>query len=222
MGQFFEYLKISLKSILDNKMRSLLTMFGIVVGISSVIMVVSLGNGIKGTITGEMSSMFATQTYIKAGTNMEIYSEAVMNRDDIQMLRDKVDHIYVIDMEIYDNLEVMNRGGGLYATTYACTPDYEKVDKLDFHSGRFFNYDEYEEAKKVCVINEHGAKKIFGHTSVLGQFITIKYSNGKEEDYRIVGVRKDQDNALMSALGETGLLHVVCRIILSKGQQMYV
>ena len=63
MGHFFEYIKISLKSIRDNKMRSVLTMFGIVVGISSVITVVSLGNGVKGTITGEMNSMFSAQTY---------------------------------------------------------------------------------------------------------------------------------------------------------------
>lgn len=208
MGQFFEYVKISLKSILDNKMRSLLTMFGIVVGISSVIMVVSLGNGVKGTITGEMSSMFATQTYIKAGTYMEVYSDAVMNREDVQMIRDKVEGVYVVDMEIYDNLEIAARGGSLYASTYACTPDYEYAEKREFLSGRFFTYDEYEDAKKVCVINEFAAKEIFGHTSVIGQFVTVKYDNGKEEDYRIVGVRKDESNALMSAFGEVGTVEM--------------
>ena len=48
MGQFFEYLKISLKSILDNKMRSLLTMFGIVIGIASVIRKRGKGNHYRG------------------------------------------------------------------------------------------------------------------------------------------------------------------------------
>ena len=79
MGQFFEYLKISFKSIWDNKMRSVLTMFVIIVGISSVIAVVALGNGIKGTITGAMDSMFASQVYIKAGTTTEVYEDAIMN-----------------------------------------------------------------------------------------------------------------------------------------------
>ena len=204
MGQFFEYLKISLKSILDNKMRSLLTMFGIVIGISSVIMVVALGNGVKGTITGEMNSMFASQTYIKAGTSFEVYQEATMNRDDIELLREKVDHISVIDMEKRDYLRAMNRGDGLEIGTTACTPDYVKVDKEEFQSGRFFNWDEYEEAKKVCVINEFAAKEIFGHSSVVGQYLTIKNENGKEEDYRIVGVRKNKENALLNALGSKG------------------
>ena len=208
MGQFFEYVKISLKSILDNKMRSLLTMFGIVVGISSVIMVVSLGNGIKGTITGEMSSMFATQTYIKAGTNLEVYPEAVMNRDDIDLIRERVDHVYVVDMEISENLEIVNRGGSLYAFTYACTPDYEKVEKEEFLYGRFFSRDEYDDAKKVCVINEYAAKKIFGHTSVVGQYVTVRYETGKEEDLRIVGVRKNKESALLSALGDTGSIEM--------------
>lgn len=208
MGQFFEYLKISLKSILDNKMRSLLTMFGIVVGISSVIMVVALGNGVKGTITGEMNSMFASQTYIKAGTNMELYEEAFMNREDIELIREKVEHISVIDMEISVSFEIMNRGGGIYPYCYACTPDYVKVEKEEFQSGRFFSWDEYEDAKKVCVINEYGAKKIFGHSSVVGQYITVKYSNGKEEEYRVVGVRKDNANALFNALGDAGSVEI--------------
>ena len=187
---------------MDNKMRSLLTMFGIVVGISSVIMVVALGNGIKGTITGEMNSMFATQTYIKAGTAMEPAPEAAMDREDVELIREKVDHISVIDMEVSDNLQVVLRSGELdYISAIACTSEYESVDKEEFLCGRFFTRDEYDEAKKVCVINECGAKDIFGHTSVIGQFITVKYETGKEEEYRIVGVRKNKENALLSALG---------------------
>ncbi len=208
MGQFFEYLKISLKSILDNKMRSVLTMFGIIVGIASVIMVVALGNGIKGTITGEMNSMFSTQTYIKAGTAMEYYPEAAMNRDDLEMLREKVEHISVLDMEVGDYLEIMNRGGDMTAHVTACTPEYVKVDKEEFSSGRFFSRDEYEDAKKVCVINEYAAKKIFGHTAVVGQFVSLRYKDGKEEDYRVVGVRENKENALLSALGDTGTIEV--------------
>ena len=56
MGQILEYLKISIKSILDNKMRSILTMFGIIIGIGSVIMIVSVGNGVKGSISGQLDS----------------------------------------------------------------------------------------------------------------------------------------------------------------------
>ena len=201
MGRFFEYLKISIKSIWDNKMRSALTMFGIIVGISSVIMVVSLGNGVKGTITGEMNSMFSTQTYIKAGTALEVYQDAVMNRDDVELLKEKVEHISVITMEesTYADTEVKGQLESVDVTF--CTADYGKTQKEDFVCGRFFSSDEYDDGKHVCVINEDGANKVFGHTSVVGQYITIQYLNGMEQDFLIVGVREKSESAMYSLLG---------------------
>lgn len=202
MGQFFEYLKISFKSIWDNKMRSVLTMFGIIVGISSVIMVVSLGNGIKGTITGEMNSMFSTQTYIKAGTSTEVYEEAIMTRDDVDAVRENVDHIKVYSMDDSYFVEILSGKEEKAAYVTACNEDYVYSENEGFLSGRFFNKDEYEDAKKVCVINEDGAKEIFGHTSVVGQTITFRFETGKEADYTIVGVRKKKESALYSMGGE--------------------
>ncbi len=199
MGQFFEYLKISFKSIWDNKMRSVLTMFGIIVGISSVIMVVSLGNGIKGSITGEMNSMFSTQTYIKAGTSVEIYEEALMDRDDIDAVRENVDHIKAYTMDDSYYVDILGGKEEIGATVLACNEDYVYVETEGFLSGRFFSKDEYEDAKKVCVINEDGAKEIFGHASVVGQTITFRFDTGKESDYTIVGVRKKKESALYSS-----------------------
>ncbi len=198
MGQFFEYIKISLKSIRDNKMRSVLTMFGIVVGISSVITVVSLGNGVKGTITGEMNSMFSAQTYIKAGTATESYEEAVMNREDIEAVRENVEGIAVFSMDDSYGVEIVNGKEEAYTYVVGCNEDYVKTENEGFLCGRFFNKEEYEDGKRVCVINESGAKQIFGHTSVVGQSITFRMMDGKEADYFIVGVRKAKESALYS------------------------
>lgn len=205
MGQFFEYIKISLKSIRDNKMRSVLTMFGIIVGISSVITVVSLGNGIKGTITGEMNSMFSTQTYIKAGTALEYYEEATMNREDVDAVREKVEGVAVFSMDDVYGVQVLTDRSEYHATVTACNEDYVKAEKEGFLAGRFFSKAEYEDAKRVCVINEAGAKMVFGHSSVVGQSITLLFSGGKEVDYIIVGVRKDSDSALYSLGGNASL-----------------
>ena len=201
MGQLFEYIKISFKSILDNKMRSILTMFGIIVGISSVIMVVSLGNGVKGTISGQMNSMFSGQTYLKAGTALETYPEAYMNRDDVEAIKEKVDHVYMISMDDGYWMPVLTHSGEKTATITPTTADYVKAAPEGFVSGRFFTEEEYEDAKNVCVINEFGAREIFGHTGVVGQTVTVRWDTGKEEDYRIVGVREKSQSQLYALAG---------------------
>ena len=72
MAQIWEYIKIALKNIKSNKGRSFLTMLGIIIGISSVIMIISIGNGIKGGINSELNDMAGGQIYIySTGDNEE-------------------------------------------------------------------------------------------------------------------------------------------------------
>ena len=62
MTQVWEYIKIALMNIRSNKGRSILTMLGIIIGISSVIMIISIGNGVKSGINGELNSMGAARS----------------------------------------------------------------------------------------------------------------------------------------------------------------
>ena len=64
MGQIWEYVKIALMNIKSNKGRSILTMLGIIIGISSVIMLISIGNSMKGKINQEMNDMAGGQVYL--------------------------------------------------------------------------------------------------------------------------------------------------------------
>lgn len=69
MTQLFEYIKMAVKNIRANKGRSILTMLGIIIGISSVIMIMAIGNGAKGTISDELNSIAGGQIYIYASQN---------------------------------------------------------------------------------------------------------------------------------------------------------
>jgi len=63
MSQVWEYIKIALMNIRSNKGRSVLTMLGIIIGISSVIMIISVGNGIKSEVNGELNDMAGRNLY---------------------------------------------------------------------------------------------------------------------------------------------------------------
>lgn len=95
MSQFWEFIKIALMNIRSNKGRSVLTMLGIIIGISSVIMIISIGNGVKSEITGELNNMAGGQIYIYSRSNDN--GESVeFNEEDFQMLRERVGHIKAI------------------------------------------------------------------------------------------------------------------------------
>ena len=64
MAQIWEYVKIALMNIKSNKERSILTMLGIIIGISSVIMIISIGNGVRISVNDELKNMFGSKITI--------------------------------------------------------------------------------------------------------------------------------------------------------------
>ena len=64
MGQFAEYIKMAFKNIKSNKGRSFLTMLGIIIGISSVIMIISVGNGVSGSVSSQLNDIGNGQVVI--------------------------------------------------------------------------------------------------------------------------------------------------------------
>ncbi len=71
MGQLWEYVKMALSNIRMNRGRSFLTMLGIIIGVSSVILIMSIGNGAKSEMEEEMTSIAGGQIYIYANSNRE-------------------------------------------------------------------------------------------------------------------------------------------------------
>ena len=88
MSQLYEYIKMAFFNILSNKVRSLLTMLGIIIGISSVILIMSLGNGAKNMITGQLNNIGGGQVAI-----MSMNSENLISLDDLEYLKENVDGI---------------------------------------------------------------------------------------------------------------------------------
>lgn len=88
MGQLFEYIKMALSNIKMNKGRSFLTMLGIIIGVSSVILIMSIGNGAKSEMENELTSVAGGQIYIYANSNLdgEIPTVTAEDRDALRKL----------------------------------------------------------------------------------------------------------------------------------------
>ena len=97
MSQFLEYIKMAFFNILSNKVRSLLTMLGIIIGISSVILILSLGNGAQNMITGQLDSIGSGQIAL-----VSLSDSYLINLDYVKEMQVSYNNGYCVKMKYYD------------------------------------------------------------------------------------------------------------------------
>ncbi len=206
MAQIWEYIKIALMNIRSNKGRSFLTMLGIIIGISSVIMIISIGNGVKGGINNELNAMAGGQLYIYSyGDNDEGISLKFTD-EDIDAILEKVPHVKAVTPKWSWNGTATGRKGVFAANASFGMPGLEYSSNDPLIKGRYFNESDYYAANKVCVITEGSAKTLFGTTNVLG--MSFEYSlYGVSQEFTIIGIRKDNASALFS-MGGTDMVYM--------------
>ena len=136
MGQFGEYVKMALYNIKENKGRSFLTMLGIIIGISSVITIVSIGSGLKADVmsTGDVKSV-SVMTDAEETTNLEL-----ITWEDIQALKDGLgERITGISSFVQVIGKIETRKGSFDAYAILTTPDEEyNPSALPIIRGEYF------------------------------------------------------------------------------------
>lgn len=199
MGQIKEYIKIAIMNIRHNRGRSVLTMLGIIIGITSVIMVISIGNGVRSQINAEMDSMAGGQVAFYVDTTRKD-TTVRFEQADLDAIEAQIDHINGISYILGNwgtcdspkvSMDVYCQGG---------TTGFYYNWKEPMVAGRFYNKSEFDSGANVCVVTENDAKKLFGTTDVVGLTFDITMW-GISQEVRIVGVRKDANTGLISALG---------------------
>lgn len=181
--KFTSIIKMAVFSIISNKIRSLLTMLGIIIGISSVIVLVGMGDGTKQKVASQIE---------KLGTNL-ITVNIVGNRNkavstsELEELKKKPGIKDIAPTLSQGNINV--KGGSKTGTTTmeASTPNYFGIRKLDVDSGRLIEQNDLDNRFKVAVIGVTVADELYGSRNVTGEIINV---NGY--DFTIVGVLQTQ------------------------------
>lgn len=176
-------IRISLASVWSNKMRSFLTMLGIIIGISSVSILVGIGEGAKKQVTEQIESL---------GTNL-ITVSITGNRtkeitdDELEELKTKPGIKEIAPALSQGNINVKAGSTSKTTTLEASTANYADIRKLTVASGRFINDNDDENRYKVAVIGSETATNLFSTTNVVGQTM---YISGIE--FKIIGVLESQ------------------------------
>ena len=194
MSQIWEYTKIAIKNIKSNKGRSILTMLGIIIGISSVIMVMAVGNGVRHQMSAELNNMGSGQIIIYTDGKV---GNIRFTTEDFELISEKVSNVKAVtpSMSGYGSaagpkgdFEVRASGGNEGML-------YSSGDPIA--AGRYFTAEEVAQGKKVCVLTENSAKKLFGTTNVLGLSFELELY-GISQEVSIVGIRKDSASRLLT------------------------
>lgn len=188
--KFTRLVKMALSSVWNNKMRSFLTMLGIIIGISSVIILVGMGQGTQKQISDQIE---------KLGTNLitvTITGKRTPSISDSELAELKTQPgIKEIAPQLSSG-SVNIKAGDKSATTSleASTPNYSEIRKINVASGRFINQRDEDNRFKVAVIGPETAQNIFGNTNVVGNTM---YVNGIQ--FTIVGILESQGTSAMGS-----------------------
>lgn len=175
---------MAIKSITSSKMRTFLTMLGIIIGVCAVIVLVSVVQGSTGSITESIESLGANSiTVMFTGRNS---SKNVSYEEMQEFMADNEEYISYVVPSLTMPSTVKYKSENLTSTVTGTTSDYITVKNRDISNGRFISDMDVERRRRVAVIGSYNAQELFGFEDPIDK--QIKLNN---ELYTVVGVFED-------------------------------
>ena len=182
-----ENIRIAIYSIRTNLMRSVLTMLGIIIGVFSVIAIITVGDGGRDYIVGMIKDMGQSMVMVTVDP-MKADASQYITRKDIERIK-QMEHVQ------YASPQVMGMGSAStadfsgFAFAISGNTDLRYISAVTVIKGHYFNEDEYNSASRVCLIPTMGAQTLFGTTNVIGKYIDYTpFESNQTAHLRIIGV----------------------------------
>jgi len=171
---------IALRALRRNKMRSVLTALGIIIGVASVVAMVSVGNGAQANITKQVSALGQNLLSVFAGSrksggvNSGLGSASAITLEDAEAIGHEVPDVMAISPEISTSAQAIANGRNWSTTIVGESQDYLQIRDWKPTAGSMFNERDVRGAAKVAVIGSKTASELFGPLNPVGQSVRIK------------------------------------------------
>jgi len=196
-----QLIKISIKALQTNKSRSLLTALGVIIGVASVILLISVGSGLKGYITNQMQDMGSNLIMVMPGdidldemssssgmsgafTSM---ASSKLELDDAEEIEKSVPQIQEAAAMIMASSLARYEGESSAAQIIGTTEDYISIRNTEFEKGSFFTKSEVNSGRKVAILGHEIAEDLFGEKDPIGEKIKLG-----EFRYQVMGVIEEK------------------------------
>jgi putative ABC transport system permease protein len=183
-------LRAALRSLAKNKMRTFLTMLGIIIGVASVIAMLAIGQGSKQSIQAQISTlgtnvlMIWPQASSTGGVRMEAGSSQKMTLEDVTAISDRCPSVAFVTPQVRSSGQLVNGNMNWRTSVYGVYPNYFEIRNLNLMSGNLFTMSDDRSATKVCVIGQTVVNNLFGtDADPVGSYIRIN-----KIPFKIVGI----------------------------------
>lgn len=202
--------KIALRAIAANKLRSFLTMLGIIIGVASVIAMMAIGQGSKKSIQKNISEMGSNMIMIRpgqdkgpGGAQQDASSMQTLKLKDYETLKEQSKYLAAISPSVNASGQFINGNNNTPSSIYGISPDYLEIRQLKVKDGEMFTDEDIKTSAKVCVIGKTVADNLFTN----GEDPVGKVIRYNKIPFRIVGVLQskgynsfgmDQDDVVLA------------------------
>lgn len=204
-----ENLRSSVNSIITNKTRSLLTMLGIIIGVSALITMLAVGYGAQRSIQERMSSLGTNLLGImpgnvsRGGASFGRGSVSRLTEADARAIQRDVPNITKVDCNVSGSVQLVYNDMNFRSSVTGALPVYASMRNSQPYYGRFFTKQENDQLKRVALVGQTVATELFGTSDPVGKTIKINRKN-----FSVIGVLpmkgaggfRDQDNVVLVPL----------------------
>ncbi len=182
---------MALRSIGANKMRAVLTMLGIIIGVMALVVLVSLVNGATNSVTDAVSDLGSSMVTVTISDDkgkpvtLDTLNTWMEQERDLGLLAP------------YQTGTVVGKHASEYdsVTVYGTTPAYYEVQALQLNMGRWLKSADVDNHSYVCVLNQEAATELIGYEDCVGQTLTLN-----NVEFTVIGVLQEDDESLTSVL----------------------
>ncbi len=206
---FKETIQMAIEALWANKMRSLLTMLGIIIGVGAVIAMVSIGMGVRKNVQDSIASLGsnmlivnASATKNAAGVRQAAGSNVRLKLEDAEAIKKKIDDAEYVSPTVQKNYQIVNGNQNWNTQVVGAMPEYMNIRSLAISNGTFITQKDVDSNSRVAVIGTTVAENLFGEdVNPVGKNIRIN-----NDPFKVVGlleskgqssVGQDQDDTVI-------------------------
>jgi putative ABC transport system permease protein len=190
-----ESVRLATRGLAANKLRSALTMLGIIIGVGAVIALLSIGQGVQAAITEQIQGIGSNVIFVLPGTltqggaSFGAGTLATLTQEDAQAIADPANcpDVAAVAPQQQRSLQIIYRSRNTHASVVGTTPEYAFVRKAEPAEGQFFGDQEAASSARVAVLGAQLAVDLFDQESPVGQTIRID-----RVPFRVIGVLVEQ------------------------------
>ena len=197
---------MALTSLYANKMRSLLTMLGIIIGVGAVIALVSVGMGVRSNVTSSIASLGSNMLIVSPGSSNRggvrgaAGSMQTLKYDDAKAIKDKIKNIDFVSPSVSSSYQIVYGNNNWKTSVQGVTPEFMSIRSLTIGYGSFVSTDDMNKRNRVAVIGTTVASNLFAKDNPVGKNIRIN-----NQPYKVIGlleskgqssVGQDQDDVI--------------------------